>query len=201
MKKILVFGMYENAMYHPLTGVDEYLRKIMPDMEFIFTDRILELCEVRNYDGVISYWDDWETPIPKQASAELYRYMEQGGRMLLLHNGISIQLQEELKRMVGGFFLSHPAQEEITFVLKENNLTQGCKEFSLVEEPYQFSLEEDDKDIFMTYLYRGEEYPAGWQKKFGTGELIYLMPGHTVDKFCKDDFTKLIQNCMNYLFA
>lgn len=200
MKRILVFGMYESAMYHPLTGVDAYINSIMPDMEFTFTEQILDLCDVDEYDGVISYWDDWEEPIPGQASEALYQYVEQGGSLLLLHNGISIQLQEPLKKMMGGSFITHPQQEEITFVLKENEFTKGCSNFTLVEEPYQFALEEDEKDIFMTYIYRGEEYPGGWKKEFGKGEVIYLTPGHTPEKFENEAYTKLIQNCMRYLF-
>lgn len=201
MKRILVFGMYESAMYHPLAGVDAYLKSIMPDMEFTFTEQILDLCDVGEYDGVISYWDDWKEPIPKQASEALYQYVEQGGSLLVLHNGISIQLQEPLKKMVGGSFITHPQQEEITFVLKENPLTKGCNDFALVEEPYQFELEKDDKDIFMSYIYRNKEYPAGWQKGFGRGEVIYLTPGHTPEQFHNEEYTKLIKNCMRYLFT
>lgn len=199
MKKILVFGMYERAMYHPLTGVDEYLKNTMPGMEFTFTEQILDLCNVGKYDGVISYWDDWNEPIPEEAAVALYQYVEKGGVLLLLHNGISIQLQESLEKMVGGRFLTHPEQEEITFLVKESVLTDECHSFSLVEEPYQFELEQDEKDIFLTYLYRGKEYPAGWHKTFGKGELIFLTPGHTPEKFENQEYTRLIQNCMKYL--
>lgn len=200
MKKILVFGMYEKAMYHPLTGVDQYLKCIMPNMEFTFTEHIMDLCKIESYDGVISYWDDWNNPIPEEAAKALYQYVERGGSLLVLHNGISVQLQESLKEMVGGCFLTHPEQEEITFVIKDNELTKGCSNFALVEEPYQFELEQDGKDIFLTYVYRGQEYPAGWQKRFGNGEVIFLTPGHTPEKFENQEYTRLIQNCMQYLF-
>jgi len=200
MKKILVFGQYEEAMYHPLTGVDVYLERILPDMELTFTNDILKVCDVKQYDGVISYWDDWKNPIPQEVSDALYQYVKEGGPLLVLHNGISIQLQEPLKEMVGGYFLTHPQQEEIKFVLKAHELTNGCQDFSLVEEPYQFELEEDDKELFMTYLYRGKEYPAGWKKTFCKGEVIYLTPGHTPEKFEDKQYTKLIQNCVKYLF-
>lgn len=200
MKRILVLGMYENAMYHPMTGVDEYLKKCLPQLEFVFTDDVWELCNVESYDGFISYWDDWNNRIPDAASEALHDYVQQGGKMLALHNGISLQLQEKLKVMMGGKFLTHPAQEEITFVLKEGELTEGCADFTLMEEPYQFELVEDDKDIFMTYRYRGEIYPAGWQKTFGKGEIIFLTPGHTPEKFADEAYTRLIQNCIRHLF-
>lgn len=200
MKRILVLGMYEDAMYHPLTGVDEYLKRILPEYEFVITDDVWELCNVSTYAGFISYWDDWNNKIPDGAADALFDYVQQGGKVLALHNGISLQLQEKLKVMLGGKFLTHPAQEEITFVLEECELTEGCGDFSLMEEPYQFELVEDDKNIFMTYLYRGEEYPAGWRKNFGAGEVIFLTPGHTAEKFQNPSYTRLIQNCVRYLF-
>ena len=200
-KKVLVLGMYEEAMYHPMKGVDTYLQKICPEVEFTFTEEPADLCEAEQYDGVISYWDDWNTPICAEGANALYRYVEKGGVLLVLHNGISLQMWENLKEMIGARFLTHPKQEEIVFCVREHPLTEGCKDFSLVEEPYQFEMEEDEKEIFLTYLYRGEEYPAGWRKSFGEGEIIYLTPGHTPEKFENVEYTKLIQNCISYLCA
>lgn len=199
MKKILVLGMYEKAMYHPLTGVDQYLESILPDVQFTFTEQITDLCRSEEYDGVISYWDDWKHPIPGEVSLALQQYVKNGGNLLVLHNGISVQLQEPLAKMIGARFLTHPAQEEIAFYLKEHVLTKGCRNFQLVEEPYQFHMENDSKDVFMHYVYQGKEYPAAWQKRYGKGEIIYLMPGHTPEKFQNQEYTKLVRNCINYL--
>lgn len=199
MKKIFVFGMYEKAMYHPLTGVAQYLESILPDVQFTFTEQIMDLCRLEEYDGVISYWDDWNQPIPEEASLALQQYVKNGGSLLVLHNGISVQLQEPLAKMIGARFLTHPAQEEITFCLKDTVFTKGCSNFQLVEEPYQFDMEDDDRDVFMHYVYHGKAYPAAWHKTYGKGEVIYLMPGHTPEKFRNAEYTKLVQNCILYL--
>lgn len=199
MVRILIFGMYENAMYHPLTDVERALREILPEMELHFTDQILDLCKAEAYDAIISYWDDWNAPIPDRAADALLRYVEQGGALLVLHNGISIQLQDCLKKAVGGRFITHPAQEAITFMVKENEITEGCHDFTLVEEPYQFELEEDEKEIFLTYLYRGKEYPAGWRKWVGKGKTVYLTPGHTAEQFQCAEYRQLIRKCMDWL--
>ena len=71
MKKTLVIGMYENAMYHPLAGVDEALRNMFPEMELVVTDQIMELCRAEQYDCIVSYWDDWEEPVQAQAAEAL----------------------------------------------------------------------------------------------------------------------------------
>ena len=199
MKNILAFGMYEKAMYHPLTGVDQYLESILPDVQFTFTEQIMDLCRLEEYDGVISCWDDWNQPIQEKASLALQQYVKNGGCLLVLHNGISVQLQEPLAKMIGARFLTHPAQEEITFCLKDTVFTKGCSKFQLVEEPYQFDMEDDDKDVFMHYVYHGKAYPAAWHKTYGKGEVIYLMPGHTPEKFRNAEYTKLVQTCILYL--
>lgn len=199
MKKILLFGMYENAMYHPLTDIDIYLKSLVSDKELDVTDQIEKICEAEQYDAVISYWDDWNEPIPEKAANALYRYVENGGSLLALHNGISIQLQDRLKKLVGGKFITHPEQETLTFVVKKNEMTDGCKDFSMKEEPYQFELEDDGKEIILTYLYREKEYPAGWRKYFGKGKVVYLAPGHTIHSFFNPEYTLLIRKSLEWL--
>ena len=198
MKKVLVIGMYDNAMYHPLTGVDEALRGMFPELELTVTDQIMALCEADQYDCIVSYWDDWNKPIPDQAAEALYEYVKKGGSLMVLHNGISLQLQDSLAKMIGGRFITHPQQEVITFLMKEHELTKNCREFELVEEPYQFEMEDDRKEIFLMYTYRGKEYPAGWRKTFGEGKVVYLMPGHTADKFACEEYIRLIWNGMDW---
>lgn len=199
MKKILLFGIYENAMYHPLTGVDKYLENIFKDKTLTVTDDIEKLCEANQYDAIISYWDDWDEPIPENTANALYRYVENGGSLLALHNGISVQLQDCLAKLIGGKFITHPEQEIITFLVKKNEITHGCKDFTIMEEPYQFELEDDGKEIILTYLYHGKEYPAGWRKYFGKGKVVYLAPGHTINAFHNLEYTLLIQNSLEWL--
>ena len=201
MKKVLVIGMYDNAMYHPLTGVEEALEGMFPELELVITDQITALCDTAQYDAVLSYWDDWEKPIPDREAESLCQYVAGGGSLLVLHNGISLQLQDSLAKLIGGKFLTHPAQEVIPFLPQKHLLTVGCEAFSLMEEPYQFTLEDDQKEIFLTYTYHGEAYPAGWCKSFQAGRVVYLAPGHTTEKVSCKAYVRLIRNCMAWLLG
>lgn len=78
-------------------------------------------------------------------------------------------------------------------------MTKDCAAFTMTEEPYQFELEDDRKEIFLTYAYHGKEYPAGWRKTFGKGKVVYLAPGHTADKFACEQYIRLIRSCMVWL--
>ena len=198
--KILVIGNYTDAMYHPFGGVDEHLKGMLEDKELICTDNTEELLKLTGgeYKGVISYLDIWDGALTDKESEALHSFVEEGGALLILHNGISIQSQESLRIMMGAKFLTHPPMEEITFVPKSHVITEGCKEFTLPEEPYQFEMVEDDKEVCLSYIYRDKEYVAGWSKYVGEGRLVFLTPGHTAEIFACPEYVTLIQRSMKW---
>ncbi len=201
--KILVLGNYKDAMYHPFDGVDERLTKMFPEKELICvndTGRLLDL-ETEGFAGVISYLDIWDGSLTDAESQALISFVEQGGALLILHNGISIQSQDELRCMMGAKFLTHPPMEEIAFELKPHAITEGCTGFSLPEEPYQFEMVKDDKEVFLVYIYREQEYAAGWSKTAGKGRLVFLTPGHTAEIFDYPEYIALIQRSLEWCLS
>ena len=68
------------------------------------------------------------------------QFVANGGGALLLHNGISIQSQDRILTLAGAKFLGHPHHEVIRFEPSAHPVIEGCKSFSLDEEPYQFEL-------------------------------------------------------------
>lgn len=200
MEKILAIGNYKDAMYHPFAGVDERLKQILSDKEVVCADdtaRLLDL-EKEHFDGVISYLDIWDGALTDAEAKSLYSFVEQGGALLIIHNGISIQSQDELRMMMGAKFLTHPPMEKITFEMRPHAITDGCAPFSLPEEPYQFELVMDDKEVFLVYRYRDKEYVAGWSKTVGEGRLVFLTPGHTAEVFDCENYRVLIRKSMEW---
>lgn len=197
-KKILVLGIYQNAQYHPLSRVDGRLQEILKDYDLVFTDKPSDLLRCSAYDGAISYWDDWKEPVKEEETDALIRYVEAGGALLVLHNGISLQLQENFVKLVGAKFLTHPTQEVISFVPLEDEITKACSSFDLLEEPYQYEMVADNKKLILKYVYRGKDYPAGWKKTAGDGRLVFLTPGHTYEKFDSKEYGELIRNSMKW---
>lgn len=199
-QKILVLGTYHDAPYHPFSGVDESLKEIFPDWELLCTEDAAFFLELANgeFAGVILYLDMWSGALPEEQAYALERFVEQGGALLILHNGICVQSNENLHRMMGGKFLTHPPKEEIRFGVKPHEITQGCEDFVLLEEPYQFELLEDEKEILLTYFYRDKEYPAGWSKTVGKGRIVFLTPGHTAASFACPRYRQLIRKSMDW---
>lgn len=199
-KTILVLGNYEDAMYHPLKGVDERLVSIFSDFNVICTEDTRKLLELdkKKYYGVISYLDIWDSELDEEEAGALYHYVSNGGALLILHNGISIQNREELKSMMGGSFVTHPPMTDLEFVVKPHAITEDCTGFIIPEEPYQLKMVEDNKEIFLTYIYKGEEYVAGWSKCVDKGRIVFLVPGHTEKQFENEEYVKLVRNSMRW---
>ena len=199
-KTILVLGNNEDAMYHPLKGVDERLVSIFSDFNVICTTdtRELLMLDEKKYDGVISYLDIWDSELNEEEAGALYHYVSTGGALLILHNGISIQSREELKNMIGGSFVTHPAMTDLEFVVKPHVITEDCTGFIMMEEPYQLKMVEDNKEIFLIYVYEGEEYAAGWSKCVEKGRVVFLVPGRTEKQFEKEEYVKIIRNSMRW---
>ena len=199
-KKILVLGNYKDAMYHPFGGVDERLKKMFPELELICTDKseLLTELEKEGFAGVISYLDIWDGALAEREAEALYGFVQKGGALLVLHNGISIQSRKELRELIGAKFVTHPPQEVIRFEVKSHLITEGCDGFELSEEPYRFEMEKDGKELILTYFYRGQEYPAGWCKRTGMGRTVFLTPGHTPEIFDCPSYAKLIGRSMEW---
>lgn len=200
--QILVLGNYQNtAMYHPLDGVEEQLKEIFDGVaKLICTDdtRKLLTLTAEHFDGVISYLDIWDSVLAEEEAQALEAFVKGGGGLLALHNGISIQGRENLKKMVGAKFLTHPAQEKLLFVPtnEKHPVTKGVESFSMMEEPYQFEFADVPYTLLFNYSYHGLNYPAGWCREVNSGRVVFLTPGHTAEKFKDLQYRKLIFNSM-----
>ncbi|MBP5248773.1 MAG: ThuA domain-containing protein [Lachnospiraceae bacterium] len=194
----LLLGTYaDEAPYHPIDPVEDIFREIFNDIgELKVTDKVGELKDLSQYDGVISFLDVWDRS-PVDAEAEmLVKYVENGGALLVLHNGICISQNESLKSLTGGSFVSHPEQEILKYTPLKHEITEGIAPFSLKEEPYRFDFADSARTLLLNYSYRGEEYPAAWCREVGDGRVVYLSPGHTAEQFKEPEYRKLIRNSL-----
>lgn len=200
-KKILAIGNYQDAIYHNFTGVDKRLANILSEYEIICTDQTSRLLSLKQDEisCIISYLDIWNSKLSDAESASFEQFIKNGGSALLLHNGISVQSQDQLLKLVGGKFLGHPEHETICFTPTSHTITKGCSFFSVDEEPYQIEMVPDNKEIILTYQYHDHEYPAGWCKAIENGRLIYLCPGHTPEIFDCLEYQKLIRQSVDWL--
>ena len=203
MKKVLVLGDYEKAIYHPLRGVDEQLKSILSDCEVTacvaYTE--LKLEDLNRYDMVINYIDAWKETGCPALSALLLGFVAAGGKLMTIHNGIITHQSPDIEQMQGGAFLRHPERCDLTYSpAGEHPIVKDFKPFTVNEEPYQFVIDEGAKaELILNYAYQGGVYPAAWVRPFGLGQVVYLSPGHEAASFMCEGFRELIRRSAAWL--
>ena len=194
MKRILILGDRAAAHWHPITGIDEELVRILSGYEAAVTEdyKGMKYEDLRGYDAVVNYVDAWDAAGAGFAGA-LIAYAAAGGAVLTIHSGVIARNLPEIPQLVGAAFTGHPEHETLEYVpVGEHPLAKGG--FAIDEEPYQFELSNLAKrDVFMEYLYKGGRYPAAWTRSFGAGKLCYLSMGHNLASFQSEGFGALIR--------
>lgn len=205
-KHILVLGdNNERAPYHPLINIQEELAAILGDSYAIhLTDdyNVLDPAILQSYDLMIAYNDCWTTPVAESQADSLIEFVQLGGSLLVIHNGISLQSRESCAKLIGGKFTGHPEYQRLDFfkTAVTHPVTSGIEPFSLEEEPYQFEVYSDAGiEVLLEYKLSEKRIPAAWTATRGLGHIVYVMPGHHKPSFLHPSCRRLIQNSAGWL--
>ena len=202
MRKILVIG-DTIAHYHPISCIFP-IHKALAEENLTFTNDYDYFTKLGKFDLLICFidsWAHWKTKeviktLNKEQTDALITYLNNGGKVLSIHTGISLQTVPGLENIHGAKFTDHPPYCEIVVnVAKNHRLTEGINDFTIKDEPYHFEGFEG-VDIFASYEYDGKTIPAGWEKMYDKGRFIYLMPGHDEAVFECEEYLKLIKRCV-----
>lgn len=202
-KKVLIIGDNEKAKWHKMSPFDELLKKILNDYEITVTTNYndFEINELIKYDVCISLVDQW-LPLNESQTFGLLTYVFNGGGLLMIHQGISLQARDELALLARGRFIRHPEQCVLEYIPIQNahEIVQNIEPFSALEEPYQCVLDNITKThVFLEYTYEETKYPAGWCHGYGSGKVVYLSPGHHIETLKNKEYQKIIQNSVKWL--
>lgn len=198
MNRALALGQYRNAKYHPFEGVDSELAGIFEgNMTVDCTDDYgaLNAAKLSGYRLLISYAEFSDTPVAPEREAALLAYVAQGGGLLAIHNGISLQRNPALASLLGARFTGHPPYGPLPVAAsgEPHPITEGLVPFVIDDEPYRFDMSPLMKSSpLLEYEHEGERWPAGWAHRFGLGRVAYLMPGHSRSSFLHPSYRALL---------
>lgn len=195
--RTLLIGHNESAPYHPLKAVQERLSAIWGEEFRVQAEEGtagLRKESIDAYELVVSYTDSWKTPVAQEEIAGLLTYVAQGGGLLILHNGMSLQAAPELAQLAGGYFTGHPPYASLEFQVTEEGekhpLSAGLPGFTLDEEPYRYDLDPlAQVQVLLTYRHEGQDYPAAWTRPYGLGRVAVLAPGHHLPSFQHEEYS------------
>ncbi|WP_379146412.1 ThuA domain-containing protein [Paenibacillus sp. sgz500992] len=197
--KALALGSYSEVKYHPFAGVDHEIKRILsPDLQ-VEASEDYSLLNKDNLEGlklVIAYTEFSDQKIALEQSAALLSYVAGGGGLLVVHNGISLQRNQELGAMLGAHFTHHPEYTSLHMKIPApgHPIMQGISEFVIEDEPYYFEMHPYfETTVLAEYLHEGAMRQAAWCHEFGLGRVVYLMPGHHLPSFSVEPFRQMIR--------
>lgn len=196
----LALGNYSDAIYHPFAGVDKEIERIFHgniDVRSTGDYGMLKEEYLSSYRLFISYTEFVDEKLSPDRTAALLSFVARGGGFLAIHNGISLQRNQELAAMIGAKFASHPEFTSLPIRIREPNhrIMDRVESFTVDDEPYRFDFNPHiQTTILAEYEHEGEKWPAAWTHEFGLGRIVYLMPGHQLSSFRVESYRKLILN-------
>lgn len=198
-KKIIVIG-DTAAPYHPLDNVFA-MEDLLCDYCLTFTDDHDYFLELREFCVCVCYIDSWKRPLSDSQAAALKEYLFNGGKLINMHNGMSLQDTPGFADVLGAKFTHHPPYGRLLIKTAAGHpATEGVQDFYIYDEPYHFEIY-GELNIFASYDFNGAILPAAWESLYGKGTLIYLMPGHDKSAFQCESYRRLIKNSVSYLYA
>ncbi len=206
MSNLLVLGDIQHPRYHSVEELSPLLNELKKTWSITILEEYEDLTEkeLKNYEIIINYIDNWEEKGSKGTEEALYDYIMNGGKMLTLHNGIILKNAATLLKMQGAIFQGHDSYQSLLFDKTEigHEITAGLKAFSMQEEPYEFHMLSDiGKTLIITYEKDGNIYPAGWVSSVDKGKLVYFCFGHNSSSFIRDEVKELCLKAVSWLFV
>lgn len=204
MNKILILGDRESARWHPISNLNPLLNALRKEYDFTVTTEYSHLTSscLESFDVCINYMDNWQERGSRETQEALCSYVEKGGKMLTLHNGIITKSSGKLLYLNGGTFMGHDEYGELEYrnTGAEPELLRGMESFCMKEEPYEYSfLRREEMNIFLEYRKGNQWYPAGWWGPYKKRLVVYLAPGHDETTFQNPVYIRQIRNALRFI--
>ncbi len=203
MIELLLIGDYESAKWHSMKGFDALISNLYKDGKWtlVKTDELTSSIDFSTYRVVVSLCDQW-TPLEENVAINLTNYLNNGGSLLMIHQGISLQSTPQLKPLLGGSFNGHPQEALLSYRISNPTLdfTKNISDFQAFEEPYDCALDGKTNTIeFLNYSHQGRIIPAGWYRSQSIGHIVYLSPGHHLETLKNPAYQTLIKQTLEWL--
>jgi uncharacterized protein len=139
----------------------------------------------------------WVTP---EVECAFESYAQQGGGLLAIHSGTAgYQETPTLRRVLGGVFLQHPPQCEVTITPHAGHpLSAGSAPYTIKDEHYHMALDAPQAEVFLTTTSIHGDQPGGWTRREGQGRVCVLTPGHNVEVWVHPSFQALLRNTLRW---
>ena len=121
------------------------------------------------------------TDFTAQQTSSLVDWVRGGGALLALHaSTVTGPDNREMRRLLGGYFVSHPPGLRSFTVMPvpdAHSVTKGIEAFEVFDELYVESCD-DTVQVHMTAMHEDANCPMVWSRPEGKGRVVHIAPGH-----------------------
>ena len=126
-------------------------------------------------------------------------YVRAGNGLLVVHSGTVYKDVPEMRRLMGGAFLEHPKQCNVTVEpLTNHPISSDVSPFTVMDEHYMMAFDDKSADVFLTTTSEHGTQPGGWTRSEGDGRVCVLTPGHNVEVWHQPSFQTLLCNALRW---
>ena len=203
------------GLYHDFDGFARAMQSLFEandwSVEATYDLDVLKRLDKADYQVVLSFTcfskntPEQKVPTPERLTDEQVRglagWVQHGGGLLAVHCATVIgESDQELSRLLGGAFISHPAPLTFTVnpVSDKHPITSGVSAFDVYDEFY-IERCESSVAIHMSAVYEGRSYPMVWSKPEGAGRVAHIAPGHFPEVWSHPLYQRLMIQAVNWL--
>jgi uncharacterized protein len=189
------------APFHPIDPLADSLPDILgPDYSVEVSTLPADFMKASEFGLLVLAVDLWDQPFAAEHAGALLSFVAQGGGLVVVHSGISVQSKSELAEMIGARFTGHPDRQDLLLSpVADHPVVEGVDAFAVFDEPYMFQTSGlAEMLVFLEYTLDERLYPAGWLRDYGIGRVVFLMPGHSADVFEHPTYRRLIHNAAEW---
>ena len=210
--RILVFSKTAGYYHQSIPQGNEALIKLGQENGFDvdtttnaawFTDDSL-----KNYSAVV-FLSTTGDILDYRQEAAFERYIQAGGGFVGIHAAADTEYDWGwFGRLVGGYFLSHPRQQDATLHVLDTlqPITQGLPAtFNYHDEWYNFKKLNPENNVLVTIDEKtyeggknGDHHPMVWYREFDGGRAFYTALGHSAESYQDSIHLKLILGGIQY---
>ena len=142
----------------------------------------------------------WMTPAVESIFQDT---VSAGAGLLVLHSGSAEYTEcKVLRKLLGGLFISHPAQCTVSVEPKSDHaVTTGSAQFARMDEHYMMDMNDPAVEVFLNTTSEHGVQPGGWTRREGKGRVCVLTPGHNIPVLLDPSYQAIIRNALEWCGA
>ncbi|HRJ26852.1 MAG TPA: ThuA domain-containing protein [Fimbriimonadaceae bacterium] len=193
-RAVIVFGGWPG---HQPERVADHYASVLGGENFEVTrseslDTFADLDFLKSQDLILPHWT-MDTLTPEQLAGVVSAVRDHGVGLAGCHGGMgdAFRMACEWQFMVGGQFVAHPGNAEVTYPVRFRRgsghpLVEGLPDFELTSEQYYMHVDPGVTVLATTPFPIAEgphqdnpcDMPAVWVKRFGEARVFYTTIGH-----------------------